>query len=116
MVHSMIQRFGRHLRSIALALAAVLVLGGPAIAQSLDSLRASGAVGERYDGLLVARDGSAQGFVNQVNAQRQKIYQERAAAQGVSPSEVGKVYAQQIMGEAPAGTWFQKPDGSWAQK
>lgn len=109
-------RIHRALSLIGLAVAAFLILGSPAQAQSLDALRASGAVGERFDGYLVARDASAQAFVNKVNAQRRKIYQERAAAQGVPAEEVGKVYAGQIIRDAPAGTYIQKPDGSWTRK
>ena len=109
-------RVRRALSLIPLALAAVLILGGPAQAQNLDALRASGAVGERFDGYLVARDASAQGFVDQVNAQRRQIYQQRAASQGVAADQVGRVYAQRIMNDAAPGTWLQKPDGSWTQK
>ena len=107
-------------RLILSALAALLLVvalgAAPADAQSLDALRASGAVGERFDGYAVARDASAQGFVNQVNAQRQQIYQQQAASQGVPVDQVGQVYAQQIMQKAPAGTFFQKPDGGWMRK
>ena len=113
-------RLRRALGLIAVAFVGFLILSGPAqvpaLAQDLDALRASGAVGERFDGYLVARDGSAQGFVDQVNAKRRQIYQQRAASQGVGADQVGMVYAKEILGDAPAGTWFQKPDGSWAQK
>jgi len=93
-----------------------LSLATPALADQLDDLRRSGAVGERFDGLLVARDASASGFVSQVNAQRSGIYQDRATKQGVSPADVGRVYAKQIFQKAPKGTYFQKEDGSWVQK
>ncbi len=95
---------------------AVLSVVPSAWSADLDSLRRSGAVGERYDGLAVARDGSASDFVSSVNAQRSKIYQERASKEGVSAQDVGKVYAKQIMSKAPAGTWFLNESGSWAQK
>jgi uncharacterized protein YdbL (DUF1318 family) len=102
--------------ALGLVLSLSLVLSLPAGAQSLDEMRGSGAVGERFDGYLVARDASAAGFVNQVNAQRKKIYQERATAQGVPAEQVGRVYADKIFKDAPAGTWVQKPDGSWIRK
>lgn len=103
---------------IWLGVLVVALLAGPvpALAQSLDALRASGAVGERFDGYLVARDSSAQGFVQQVNNKRRQIYEERAKAQGVPVDQVGRVYAQEILQKAPAGTYFQKPDGSWVRK
>ena len=84
-------------------------------AADLDSLRASGAVGERFDGLLVARDPAHSDFVKQVNEQRRKIYQQRANSQGVPVDQIGRIYAEQIVGKAPAGTWFQAEDGSWRQ-
>jgi uncharacterized protein YdbL (DUF1318 family) len=89
---------------------------GVAHADQLDDLRRSGAVGERYDGYAVARDASAKSVVGQVNAQRKQIYESRAAQQGVSAEEVGKVYAAEIFKKAPAGTYFQRSDGSWVQK
>ena len=99
------------LRVLLLALA-VLAVAPSAWAAELDSLRVSGAVGERYDGLAVARDGSASGFVASVNAKRSKIYQQRAAKEGVSARQVGKLYAKQIMSKAPRGTWFLSEGGT----
>ena len=89
----------------------------PALAQSndLDGLRASGAIGERYDGLLVARDPAHGEFVATVNAQRLTIYQERAKSQGIAVDQIGRIYAEQIIERAPAGTWFQAEDGSSRQ-
>ncbi|MFQ5774422.1 MAG: YdbL family protein [Kiloniellaceae bacterium] len=94
----------------------VALAAAPAAAQSLDALRASGAVGERFDGYAVARDASAAAVVNQINAKRKQVYTQRAASQGVPVDQVGRVYAQQILQKAPPGTYFQKPDGSWVRK
>ena len=66
-------------------------------AQSLKDLRASDAVGERLDGYVVARDPDAKIFADQVNAKRRQIYEERAAAQGVSVDQLGRVYAQELL-------------------
>ena len=112
----MLHRFRRALSVLVVALAVVAIQGEQVQAQSLDAMRASGAVGERFDGYLVARDGSAQAFVNQVNAQRRNIYNQRAAAQGVPADQVGRVFAKETMGKAAPGTWLQKPDGDWMQK
>ena len=101
------------LRKLFLSIALLLGLTAAAAAQSLDSLRASGAVGERYDGMAVARDGSAAGVVNQVNKQRLEIYRRDAAREGVSVQQVGEVYANQIRRSAPPGTWFQDRSGRW---
>ena len=101
-----------------LALAAIAGAGAiwPAIAQDLDDLRRQGAVGERFDGMAVARDSSAAAFVKDVNRQREKVYAERAKAQGVGTDVVGKIFAKEIMAKAPSGTWFLGQDNKWVQK
>ena len=91
----------------------------PAFADSLDDLRAAGAVGERFDGFLELRDGSKSGAkatVNQVNRKRRKIYEKRANQEGTDLASVGQIYAKQIMAKAPKGTWFLSADGEWMQK
>lgn len=102
------------------AVAGLIVLsfaGSPAWAQSLESLRAEGVLGERYDGLVVARQssGDANRIASEVNAQRQALYQQRAAEQGVPADQVGRVYAKQLFDQAPKGTWFLTERG-WQQK
>lgn len=90
-----------------------------ASAQSLDAARASGMVGERYDGYAVARDSATPAvrqLVQSVNSQRAQIYQKRAGEQGIPASEVGKLYARQIVAQAPSGTWILSESGSWQRK
>lgn len=103
------------LRTLLIALTLVLGLTVSAQAQSLDDLRASGAVGERYDGLVVARDPGYGGFTDSVNQQRLQIYRDAAAQQGVTVEQVGEIYARQIAGSAPRGTWFLDRAGNWRQ-
>ena len=95
-----------------------LLLATIAGAADLEALRKSGAVGERFDGLAVVRqgDGAAKTLVAEVNAKRGKIYAERAKEKGAPAAEVGKVYAKEIAEKAPAGTWFLGEDGKWLQK
>jgi hypothetical protein len=95
-----------------------VIAGGPVGAASLDELRASGAIGERYDGYVVVRQSApgAADVATKVNAERRRIYEQRAAQQKISPAEVGQVYAAQIIRNAPAGTWFLAQDGSWKRK
>ena len=101
---------------LAVVVVALAVTGAPAMAQSLDDLRVAGKVGERFDGLAVARDSGAADFVEEVNAKRRKIYSDQAKKQGATIEQVGAVYAQQIMKNAPGGTWFQNDEGDWQQK
>ena len=104
---------------VALPVAAAAALFPVAAgAQSLNALRASGAVGEGYDGLARVRraGGGAQSVVDAVNAKRRAIYAERAKEQGTTADQVGRVYARQILAKAPAGTWFLKESGQWVRK
>ncbi len=100
---------------VATALALPL-LAEPVAAQSLDELRSSGKVGERYDGFAVARDSSAANLVKTVNAKRRAIYEQQAAKQKISVEQVGMVYANEIVQQVPNGTWILTADGKWRQK
>ena len=109
-------------RAVVLA-ATVLVLGlvlgssaPPVLAQSLNQLRASGAVGERFDGFAQALQSGAAGVVKQVNAKRRQIYQKTANKEGASVDQIGRVYARQIFAKAPPGTKFLQENGSWIAK
>ncbi len=109
----------RNLARLVILAAAALALGWsapPVFAQSLDQLRASGAVGERYDGYAEALQSSAAGVVQQVNAKRKQIYAQRAAQEGASADQIGRIYARQIFAKAPPGTKFLQENGSWIAK
>ena len=76
-------------------------------------------VGERYDGYAVARPSATpavRSMVASVNSQRSQIYAKRAREQKISPSQVGRLYAAQILAKAPSGTWFQSESGAWTRK
>ncbi len=105
-------------RTLVLA-AVVLALGPgalPVLAQSLGELRASGAVGERYDGYAQALQSSAAGAVEKVNAKRKQIYAEHASQEGVSVDQIGRVFARKIFAKAPPGTKILHENGSWVTK
>ncbi len=116
----------RSRRLVVAGLAAMCLLlaatGNPAVAQNrpLDGPRAAGQVGERSDGYAVvrARSASAQvrGLVDSVNARRRAVYQQQAKSRGIAPAAVGRIYAREIVDNAPAGTWFQNASGQWARK
>ncbi len=115
--HAPRRRFLSIMVALPVAAAAALFPVG-AGAQSLNALRASGAVGEGYDGFARVRKagGGARSVVDAVNAKRRAIYGERAKEQGTTADQVGRVYAMQILGKAPAGTWFLKESGKWVRK
>ena len=104
-------------RSIMMAIVVfLLAVGTTAWASSLQDLRASGAIGESASGYAVARDSSATAEVASINEKRKAVYAEKAAAQGVSIDQVGKVYAREIFEKVPAGTWLQNEQGQWSKK
>ncbi len=112
----MLRRTFFRLTLLAVATLVLGLSGPPALAQSLDQLRASGTVGERFDGYAQALQSGAAGTVDQVNAKRRQIYAERAASEGVSPGQIGRVYAKQIFAKAPPGTRFLQENGAWITK
>jgi len=110
------------MRRLLVLVAVVLMLPVAALAQGrpLDAPRAAGQVGERFDGFAVVRDANApadvRALVDQANAERRTLYQQRAAGNGTTPDAVGKIYAQEILKAAPAGTWFLQESGQWVKK
>ena len=72
--------------------------------------------GERFDGFAQALKSGAGATVDQVNAKRRKIYNDRAASEGVSPDQIGRIYAKQIANKAPPGTKILQEDGAWIVK
>lgn len=101
-------------------MAALITGSSLAIADPLDGPRASGLVGERFDGFAVVRDPNAGGdvkaLVKDINAKRRAFYSNIANQQNVSVSEVGKIYANEIFEKAPRGYWFLTSTGAWRQK
>jgi hypothetical protein len=112
----MTRRWFSLLSLLAMTALVLPLLTAPATAQTLDELRASGKVGERFDGFAVARDPAAADLVKEVNDKRRAIYEKEAAKQKISVAAVGAVYAGQIITQVPAGTWFLDADGEWRQK
>jgi len=104
----------------ALLLALVMALPIGAWGQDLDQYRATGEIAERYDGYVEIRAGNAskeaREAVKEVNRKRRQIYETRAQEQGVAREAVAKVYAKQILQDAPKGTYFLTPDGDYVRK
>lgn len=107
-------------RRIVLVVMLLFAAAGLALAKPLDELRAEGVVGERFDGLVVARTekpaAEVTSLVERVNAERRAIYARRAAETNADPAQVGRVYAKEIFERAPKDTWFLQEDGTWLRK
>jgi uncharacterized protein YdbL (DUF1318 family) len=115
MINRTFSALGRRMVAAAVLLTVAMP---PALAQNhtLDGPRASGAVGERFDGFAEARDPSAADMVAKVNAERRAVYSQRATADNAPVEAVGRIYAQEIIKSAPPKTWFRSEAGTWTQK
>lgn len=104
----------------ALLLVALLA-AGPAVAQSpaVDTARAAGQVGERYDGYLgVAAPvtGVVRSQVATINIQRRSLYSNLAASKGVSPADVGITAGCELLARVAVGEAYLWNDGAWRRR
>lgn len=112
----------RMMRRLAAGLAVGLIcaLAAPtgAFALDLETARAQGMVGERYDGLIgpVKGGGDVQALVARINAERMDEYRRIAAQRGVPVSEVQKLVGEKLVNTAAPGTFVMTPSGSWKKK
>jgi uncharacterized protein YdbL (DUF1318 family) len=106
---------------LAVLFGSCLLLGAAAAAQTpaVDAARASGAIGERYDGFIgVAAGVSAQvrSQVSSINIQRRALYSRLAASKGVSPQEVGITAGCQLLERVTVGEAYMLGDGVWRRR
>ena len=104
-----------------LLLLAALVVGAPAAAQTpaVDAARASGIVGERYDGYLGIAAPSSSALRSQVatiNIRRRSLYSSLAARKGVSPQEVGITAGCQLLARVGVGQAYLLAENGWRRR
>lgn len=106
-------------RTFAATLLALL-LSLPAYALSLDDAKTQGLIGERSTGYLgvVTTSPSADvtRLVQQVNAKRRELYQQKAASAGVSVEVMELRTGQRLQERTPAGEYIQDANGRWVRK
>ena len=101
-------------------LAAVLAV--PAIAQMSSTIRAakaSGQVGERYDGYLGMASGASASVrreVEAINIRRRSHYSNLAASKGVTPQEVGITAGCMTLGAVGVGEPYLLSDNVWRRR
>ena len=103
---------------LALLIAGLAMLAQPLHAQTpaVDSARAAGSVGERFDGYLgfvTTPSAAVRSQVGAVNLKRRALYSRLAGARGASPGDVGITAGCELLGRVGVGQAYMWPDGQW---
>jgi hypothetical protein len=104
-----------------LLLLAVLVAAAPVAAQTpaVNAARASGQVGERFDGymgVVTAVSPAVRSQVATINIQRRSLYSNLAARKGASPQDVGITAGCQLLDRVAVGEAYMLADGVWRRR
>ena len=102
-------------------LVAALLAAGPALAQTpaVDAARASGILGERYDGYMgfaASAPAAVRSQVATINIRRRALYSNLAASRGASPQEVGITAGCQLLARVGVGEAYMWADGVWRRR
>jgi hypothetical protein len=102
-------------------LLATLVAAAPVAAQTpaVNAARASGQVGERFDGymgVVTAVSPAVRSQVATINIQRRSLYSNLAARKGASPQDVGITAGCTLLGRVGVGEAYMLADGVWRRR
>ena len=89
------------------------------VARAVEAARASGIVGERYDGYLGvvgAASSVVRSQVATINIQRRSLYSNLAGRKGVSPLDVGVTAGCQLLARVAVGEAYLWADGAWRRR
>ena len=104
---------------LALALLAVPVAATAQSSPIVASSRASGIVGERFDGYLgfaAAPSPALRSQVDAINIRRRSLYSSLAVRRSATPRDVGVAAACQLMQSVAAGEVYMLNDGVWRRR
>ena len=104
-----------------LLLLGLVTLAAPAYAQTaaVDSARAAGAIGERFDGYIgIVANVSAlvRNQVATINIRRRSLYSSLSARKGASPQDVGVTAGCTLLARVPIGGSYMLSDGAWRRR
>ena len=102
-----------------LILAALLAMPAAAQTPAVNAARASGAVGERYDGYMGVSSpvsGAVRSQLATINIKRRSLYSNLAASKGVSPQDVGITAGCQLLARVGVGEAYMWADGVWRRR
>jgi hypothetical protein len=105
---------------IAFFLVALLCVVTPAAALDIKTAKEQGLVGEKLSGYIGAVSASPSSevikLVAEINKKRRAQYQSIAKKNGTKLLVVEELAAKKAFSKSPAGSYIQKPDGSWRKK
>ncbi len=107
---------------LRVAIAATLTALAPAaVAQTpaVEAARASGLVGERYDGFIGIAgpiSPAVRAQVARINIQRRSLYSSLAARRGVSPQDVGITAGCELLARVGPGEAYLWADRVWRRR
>jgi hypothetical protein len=107
------------MRTFLLLVALVTSAAAGAQTSAINTARATGTVGERFDGYLgiAAPVSSAlRSQVATINIQRRALYSRLAASKGASPQDVGITAGCQLLARAAVGEAYLWADGRWRRR
>jgi len=103
-------------------LAAVALPAPFAAAQAnvIDTAKAAGLIGERYDGYLGVADANAspdiKALVQETNVKRREKYEEIGRSNGISAAQVARIAGAKLLEQAAAGQRVMPREGEWVVK
>ena len=105
----------------AIVLAVLIAVAPAAGAQTgaVNAARASGIVGERFDGYLglaAPAGANVRSQVATINVTRRALYSRLAASRGASPQDVGFTAGCQLLARIGAGQAYMLADGVWRRR
>lgn len=106
-------------RRFSLVLAALVASAASAQTPAVDSARANGIAGERFDGYMgfAATPNSAlRTQVSTINIRRRALYSRLATQKGASPQDVGITAGCQLLARVGVGQAYMLADGVWRRR
>ncbi len=107
------------IRRLAAALLLGLAMAASGSAQGIGGARASGNVGERFDGYLGLASGASDALRKQVaavNIKRRSLYSGLASRRGATTDEVGITAACQLLARVAVGEVYLLGDNVWRRR
>lgn len=107
------------MKRVVLGLALALFASPAAAQQAVIAARASGIVGERYDGYLGAAGAlspSLRAQVGSINIKRRSLFSNLAARRGVTSGDVGVAAACALLARVAVGEVYLLSEGQWRRR